>query len=109
MPTPSIRLAVEPDAILTGPDLPAVFQFVLEDYSLSDILDDISKDDLRCLRLRCRPPPPPPPGTTLNPAVLNHICTPSLPFRGGVLCRVWRAIQRHRERQRSSECAEDRV
>lgn len=33
----------------------------------------------------------------------------SFPFRGGVLCRIWRAIQRHRERQRTTECAEDRV
>lgn len=33
----------------------------------------------------------------------------SFPFRGGVLCRIWRAIQRHRERQRTTECAGDRV
>lgn len=33
----------------------------------------------------------------------------SFPSRGGVLCRIWRAIQRHRERQRTTECAEDRV
>uniref|UniRef100_H3D7Y6 mitogen-activated protein kinase kinase kinase n=1 Tax=Tetraodon nigroviridis TaxID=99883 RepID=H3D7Y6_TETNG len=67
----------EPDKQLTdwleeqGADADTIDKFVLEDYKLSDVLDDISKEDLRCLCLR-----------------------------GGVLCRIWRAIQRHRERQR---------
>lgn len=30
----------------------AAFQFVLEDYKLSDVLEDISREDLRCLCLR---------------------------------------------------------
>uniref|UniRef100_A0A671XEG5 mitogen-activated protein kinase kinase kinase n=1 Tax=Sparus aurata TaxID=8175 RepID=A0A671XEG5_SPAAU len=52
----------------------------LAEYTLTDILNDVTKDDLRCLRLR-----------------------------GGVLCRIWRAIQRHRERerQRTNERSED--
>lgn len=29
-----------------------LLQFVLEEYTLSDILNDVSKDDLRCLHLR---------------------------------------------------------
>uniref|UniRef100_A0A3B3CVH5 mitogen-activated protein kinase kinase kinase n=1 Tax=Oryzias melastigma TaxID=30732 RepID=A0A3B3CVH5_ORYME len=67
----------EPDKRLTdwlkeqGADPSTVEKFVLEEYTLSDILNDVSKDDLRCLHLR-----------------------------GGVLCRIWRAIQRHRERGR---------
>ncbi|CAL1596496.1 unnamed protein product [Knipowitschia caucasica] len=67
----------EPDKELTdwlkaqGADPDSVDKFVLEEYTLSDVLDDITRDDLRCLHLR-----------------------------GGVLCRIWRAIQRHRERQR---------
>lgn len=28
------------------------------------------------------------------------VTTSMLPFRGGILCRIWRAIQRHRERDR---------
>ncbi|KAK2859703.1 hypothetical protein Q5P01_004323 [Channa striata] len=54
-----------------GADSDTVDKFVLEEYKLTDILNDVTRDDLRCLRLR-----------------------------GGVLCRVWRAIQRHRERER---------
>ncbi|KAM7369672.1 hypothetical protein PAMP_010976 [Pampus punctatissimus] len=67
----------EPDKQLTdwlkeqGADPDAIDKFVLEEYTLTDILNDVTKDDLRCLRLR-----------------------------GGVLCRIWRAIQRHRERDR---------
>ncbi|XP_065114443.1 mitogen-activated protein kinase kinase kinase 15 isoform X2 [Paramisgurnus dabryanus] len=65
----------EPDKQLTdwlkeqGADSETVDKFVLEDYTLNDVLCDITKEDLRCLRLR-----------------------------GGVLCRIWRAIQRHRNR-----------
>ena len=29
-----------------------VLQFVLEEYKLTDILNDVSKDDLHCLRLQ---------------------------------------------------------
>ncbi|KAJ4925163.1 hypothetical protein JOQ06_017899 [Pogonophryne albipinna] len=67
----------EPDKELTdwlkekGADADTIDKFVLEEYKLTDILNDVSKDDLHCLRLR-----------------------------GGVLCRIWRAIQRHRERER---------
>uniref|UniRef100_A0A3P9JY45 mitogen-activated protein kinase kinase kinase n=1 Tax=Oryzias latipes TaxID=8090 RepID=A0A3P9JY45_ORYLA len=67
----------EPDKRLTdwlkeqGADPSTVEKFVVEEYTLTDILNDVSKDDLRCLHLR-----------------------------GGVLCRIWRAIQRHRERGR---------
>ncbi|XP_034069796.1 mitogen-activated protein kinase kinase kinase 15 isoform X3 [Gymnodraco acuticeps] len=52
-------------------DADTIDKFVLEEYKLTDILNDVSKDDLHCLRLR-----------------------------GGVLCRIWRAIQWHRERER---------
>ncbi|XP_028288631.1 mitogen-activated protein kinase kinase kinase 15 isoform X2 [Parambassis ranga] len=68
----------EPDKELTdwlielGADPDTVDKFVMEEYTLNDILNDVTKDDLRCLRLR-----------------------------GGVLCRIWRAIQRHRERERN--------
>uniref|UniRef100_A0AAY5K6P9 mitogen-activated protein kinase kinase kinase n=1 Tax=Esox lucius TaxID=8010 RepID=A0AAY5K6P9_ESOLU len=54
-----------------GADSETIDKFVMEDYTLSDVLDDVTKDDLRYLRLR-----------------------------GGVLCRIWRGIQRHRERRR---------
>lgn len=30
----------------------ALLQFVVEEYTLTDILNDVSKDDLRCLHLR---------------------------------------------------------
>ncbi|XP_075309026.1 mitogen-activated protein kinase kinase kinase 15 isoform X1 [Odontesthes bonariensis] len=76
----------EPDKLLTdwlkeqGADADTIDKFAMEEYTLTDILDDISKDDLRCLRLR-----------------------------GGVLCRIWRAIQRHRERERltNDKCSKD--
>ncbi|XP_061613917.1 mitogen-activated protein kinase kinase kinase 15 isoform X2 [Phyllopteryx taeniolatus] len=67
----------EPDKQLTdwlkeqGADPDTIDKFALEEYTLIDILNDVTKDDLRCLHLR-----------------------------GGVLCRIWRAIQRHRERAR---------
>ncbi|XP_014895445.1 mitogen-activated protein kinase kinase kinase 15 isoform X1 [Poecilia latipinna] len=67
----------EPDKQLTdwlkeqGADPDTIDKFVMEEYTLSDILSEVNKDDLRSLRLR-----------------------------GGVLCRIWRAIQRHRERER---------
>ncbi|MEE6468689.1 hypothetical protein FKM82_008352 [Ascaphus truei] len=45
-----------------------VEQFIEEDYTLYDVLQDITKDDLRCLRLR-----------------------------GGPLCRIWKAISKYRK------------
>lgn len=54
-----------------GADHDTIDKFVLEEYTLTDILRDVTKEDLRCLHLR-----------------------------GGILCRIWRAIQRHRERDR---------
>ncbi|XP_038553980.1 mitogen-activated protein kinase kinase kinase 15-like isoform X2 [Micropterus salmoides] len=76
----------EPDKQLTdwlkeqGADAYTIDKFVLEEYTLTDVLNDVTKDDLHCLRLR-----------------------------GGVHCRIWRAIQRHRERERlrSDERSED--
>ncbi|MED6273100.1 hypothetical protein CHARACLAT_003239 [Characodon lateralis] len=67
----------EPDKRLTdwlkehGADPDTIDKFLMEEYTLIDILTEVSKDDLRSLRLR-----------------------------GGVLCRIWRAIQRYRERDR---------
>ncbi|MEQ2267271.1 hypothetical protein XENORESO_003837, partial [Xenotaenia resolanae] len=67
----------EPDKRLTdwlkehGADPDTIDKFLMEEYNLIDILTEVSKDDLRSLRLR-----------------------------GGVLCRIWRAIQRYRERDR---------
>ncbi|KAM4701882.1 mitogen-activated protein kinase kinase kinase 15 [Discoglossus pictus] len=45
-----------------------VEQFVEEGYTLYDVLHDVTKDDLRCLRLR-----------------------------GGPLCRIWKAISKYRK------------
>uniref|UniRef100_A0A8C4NW75 mitogen-activated protein kinase kinase kinase n=1 Tax=Dicentrarchus labrax TaxID=13489 RepID=A0A8C4NW75_DICLA len=48
----------EPDKQLTdwlkeqGADADTIDKFVLEEYTLTDILNDVTKDDLRCLRLR---------------------------------------------------------
>ncbi|XP_036376653.1 LOW QUALITY PROTEIN: mitogen-activated protein kinase kinase kinase 15 [Megalops cyprinoides] len=66
----------EPDKELTdwlkeqGADADTIEKFVMEDYTLNDVLNDVTKEDLRYLRLR-----------------------------GGVLCRIWRAIQKHRGRE----------
>ncbi|XP_061483240.1 mitogen-activated protein kinase kinase kinase 15 isoform X3 [Rhineura floridana] len=49
-------------------DSDAIDKFVQEDYTLSDILNNITKDDLRFLRLR-----------------------------GGLLCRIWNEILKHRK------------
>ncbi|KGL80055.1 Mitogen-activated protein kinase kinase kinase 15, partial [Tinamus guttatus] len=51
-----------------GADLAAIKTFAEEDYSLSAVLNDITKDDLRHLQLR-----------------------------GGLLCRIWNAILIHRQ------------
>uniref|UniRef100_A0A452I735 mitogen-activated protein kinase kinase kinase n=1 Tax=Gopherus agassizii TaxID=38772 RepID=A0A452I735_9SAUR len=50
-----------------GADSDAIERFAEEDYTLNDVLNDITKDDLRYLRLR-----------------------------GGLLCRIWNAILNHR-------------
>ncbi|XP_052451433.1 mitogen-activated protein kinase kinase kinase 15 isoform X1 [Carassius gibelio] len=76
--TPSIfHIAThpEPDKKLTdwlkeqGADSETIDKFVEEDFTLSNILCDVTQEDLRCLRLR-----------------------------GGSLCRIWKAIQRHRNK-----------
>ncbi|KFQ92403.1 Mitogen-activated protein kinase kinase kinase 15, partial [Nipponia nippon] len=51
-----------------GADLDAIKRFAEEDYTLSAVLNDITKDDLRHLQLR-----------------------------GGLLCRIWNAILNHRQ------------
>lgn len=51
-----------------GADSDAIERFTEEDYTLNDVLNDITKDDLRYLRLR-----------------------------GGLLCRIWNAILNHRK------------
>ncbi|XP_032633862.1 mitogen-activated protein kinase kinase kinase 15 isoform X1 [Chelonoidis abingdonii] len=51
-----------------GADSDAIERFVEEDYALNDVLNDITKDDLRYLRLR-----------------------------GGLRCRIWNAILNHRK------------
>ncbi|KAH1185781.1 mitogen-activated protein kinase kinase kinase 15 isoform X1 [Mauremys mutica] len=51
-----------------GADSGAIERFAEEDYTLNDVLNDITKDDLRYLRL----------------------C-------GGLLCRIWNAILNHRK------------
>ncbi|XP_007437725.1 mitogen-activated protein kinase kinase kinase 15 [Python bivittatus] len=49
-------------------DSDAIDRFVQEDYTLSDVLNSITKDDLQLLRLR-----------------------------GGLVCRIWNAILKHRK------------
>ncbi|XP_016847884.2 mitogen-activated protein kinase kinase kinase 15 isoform X1 [Anolis carolinensis] len=49
-------------------DSEAIDKFVQEDYTLSDVLNHITRDDLRFLRLR-----------------------------GGLLCRIWNAVLKHRK------------
>ncbi|XP_021008594.1 mitogen-activated protein kinase kinase kinase 15 [Mus caroli] len=58
---------------LQGVDANTIEKIVEEDYTLSDILNDITKEDLRCLRLR-----------------------------GGVLCRLWHAVSQHRRQMQES-------
>ncbi|XP_060717421.1 mitogen-activated protein kinase kinase kinase 15 isoform X2 [Tachysurus vachellii] len=86
-PSASIfRMAEEPhaDTEMTewlkqqGVDLDTIHKFVSEDYTLNDILDDVTKDDLQHMRLR-----------------------------GGVLCRIWKAIQRHRTREQRKIQSDD--
>ncbi|KAK3515487.1 hypothetical protein QTP70_023619 [Hemibagrus guttatus] len=59
-------------------DPDTIHKFVSEDYTLNDILNDVTKDDLQHLRLR-----------------------------GGVLCRIWKAIQRHRTREQRKIRSDD--
>ncbi|KAF4075620.1 hypothetical protein AMELA_G00220880 [Ameiurus melas] len=61
-----------------GADSETVDKFVSEDYTLNDVLNDVTKDDLQYMRLR-----------------------------GGVLCRIWRAIQRHRSREQRRTRSDD--
>ncbi|KAG7317482.1 hypothetical protein KOW79_018517 [Hemibagrus wyckioides] len=61
-----------------GVDSHTVHKFVSEDYTLNDILNDVTKDDLQHMRLR-----------------------------GGVLCRIWKAIQRHRTREQRKIRSDD--
>nr|XP_060626052.1 mitogen-activated protein kinase kinase kinase 15 isoform X2 [Anolis sagrei ordinatus] len=49
-------------------DSEAIDKFLQEDYTLSDVLNHITRDDLRFLRLR-----------------------------GGLLCRIWNAVLKHRK------------
>nr|XP_021482727.1 mitogen-activated protein kinase kinase kinase 15 [Meriones unguiculatus] len=58
---------------LQGVDANTIEKIVEEDYTLSDILNDITKEDLRSLRLR-----------------------------GGVLCRLWQAVSKHRRQTQES-------
>ncbi|XP_015343554.1 mitogen-activated protein kinase kinase kinase 15 isoform X1 [Marmota marmota marmota] len=63
---------------LQGTDANTIEKIVEENYTLSDILNDITKEDLRCLRLR-----------------------------GGVLCRLWHAVSHYRRQAQESSATED--
>ncbi|XP_047391739.1 mitogen-activated protein kinase kinase kinase 15 isoform X2 [Sciurus carolinensis] len=63
---------------LQGTDANTIEKIVEENYTLSDILNDITKEDLRCLRLR-----------------------------GGVLCRLWHAVSQYRRQAQESSVTED--
>ncbi|KAJ7396545.1 Mitogen-activated protein kinase kinase kinase 15 [Pitangus sulphuratus] len=56
-----------------GADLDAIKRFAEEDYTLSTVLNDITKDDLQYLQLR-----------------------------GGLRCRIWNAILKHRQASRKT-------
>nr|XP_014345565.1 PREDICTED: mitogen-activated protein kinase kinase kinase 15 [Latimeria chalumnae] len=53
-----------------GANADTIERFIVEDYTLYDVLNDIDKEDLRYLRLR-----------------------------GGMLCRIWSAIVKYRNRE----------
>ncbi|KAM7339123.1 hypothetical protein ACRRTK_002607 [Alexandromys fortis] len=76
-PAPPDELGTDRELIdwlqLQGVDANTIEKIVEEDYTLSDILNDITKEDLRCLRLR-----------------------------GGVLCRLWHAVSQHRRQMQES-------
>ncbi|XP_066104226.1 mitogen-activated protein kinase kinase kinase 5 isoform X1 [Saccopteryx bilineata] len=57
-----------------GADEDTISQFVAEGYSLVDVLHYVTRDDLKCLRLR-----------------------------GGILCTLWKAITDFRDRQRDEQ------
>ncbi|XP_034806171.1 mitogen-activated protein kinase kinase kinase 15 [Pan paniscus] len=59
---------------LQGADAKTIEKIVEEGYTLSDILNEITKEDLRYLRLR-----------------------------GGLLCRLWSAVSQYRSAQEASE------
>uniref|UniRef100_A0A8B9DAU9 mitogen-activated protein kinase kinase kinase n=1 Tax=Anser cygnoides TaxID=8845 RepID=A0A8B9DAU9_ANSCY len=63
-----------------GADLDAIKRFAEEDYTLSAVLNDITKDDLRYLQLR-----------------------------GGLLCRIWNAILIHRQTSDKTSEAEGSI
>lgn len=57
-----------------GADEDTISQFLAEDYSLVDVLYYVTRDDLKCLRLR-----------------------------GGMLCTLWKAITDFRDKQRDKQ------
>nr|XP_044619414.1 mitogen-activated protein kinase kinase kinase 15 [Equus asinus] len=63
---------------LQGADANTIEKIVEEGYTLSDILNDITKEDLRYLRLR-----------------------------GGLLCRLWTAVSQYRRRAQGSPATQD--
>ncbi|XP_069896876.1 mitogen-activated protein kinase kinase kinase 15 [Dipodomys merriami] len=63
---------------LQGVDANTIERIIQEDYTLSHILNDITKEDLRYLRLR-----------------------------GGVLCRIWHAVSQHRRQAQESSTTAD--
>ncbi|XP_030891665.1 mitogen-activated protein kinase kinase kinase 15 isoform X2 [Leptonychotes weddellii] len=63
---------------LQGADASTIEKIVEEGYTLSDILNDITKEDLRHLRLR-----------------------------GGLLCRLWTAVSQYRRRAQGSPASQD--
>nr|KAF6435949.1 mitogen-activated protein kinase kinase kinase 15 [Rousettus aegyptiacus] len=65
---------------MQGADANAIEKIVEEGYTLSDILNDITKEDLRHLRLR-----------------------------GGLLCRLWAAVSQYRRRARGTPATKDEV
>ncbi|XP_008061810.1 mitogen-activated protein kinase kinase kinase 15-like [Carlito syrichta] len=63
---------------LQGADANTIEKIVEEGYTLADILNDITKEDLRYLRLR-----------------------------GGLLCRLWNAVSQYRRRAQESSATKD--
>ncbi|XP_021788265.2 mitogen-activated protein kinase kinase kinase 15 isoform X1 [Papio anubis] len=63
---------------LQGADAKTIEKIVEEGYTLSDILNEITKEDLRYLRLR-----------------------------GGLLCRLWSAVSQYRRAQEASETKDE--
>ncbi|XP_032141934.1 mitogen-activated protein kinase kinase kinase 15 [Sapajus apella] len=63
---------------LQGADAKTIEKIIEEGYTLSDILNEITKEDLRYLRLR-----------------------------GGLLCRLWSAVSQYRRAQEASETRDE--